>query len=1028
MMRLSKMKWSKEQLSAIKAFDENVLVNAGAGSGKTSVLSEHVIYLLENKIRLDRLLVLTFTNLASKEMKDRIRQKIADPKRGLTHLLNSVDAAHIETIDAFALFLVQKYHYVLKLPKNIRVLDQQIEEIQKRKILDEIFEEYYKKKESKFVQLANSYIDKNDTDLKDFIISLDRKINLSIDDKTYLEELKSYYFSPEFCEFVCRELFNYYVKVLDEIREMISNGLENLDDINNILAVINTILLETDYDFFLNLLKESKFPRKPRGDAESRIRKKAAEKFNNLKKKTYGYKSEIEQNILEKKDNVLLVIEICEELRKRIDIFKAEFNLYTFPDIQKMALELIKKPDICREIKSSFDYVLIDEYQDTSDIQERMIESLEKNNIFMVGDVKQSIYAFRNANCKIFQDKYNDYKKNIGGRKIDMNSNFRSREEFVDDLNNLFSVLMVPGANIIDYAADHLVTAGDISYRESKNHNQNYGIQEILYDFSNTKDKDRHDYEARIIAKDIISKVKSGYQVVDKDPKTKSKYLRPCEFKDFTIIMDRGNYFDDYKKIFMEYNIPLLVYKDETITMSKILVVIRQLLNILDMTMNEENFISNEYSISFLSVARSFLFEYDDQTIYDYIKNGNIASSSIIKQIEEIKTECQNKTLKEIVDILVDKFALYEAVFKIGDYVSNASKIEMVTKLAASLDEIGMNLTDFVTYFKDIEKYKIELKLEPVIDSDDSVKIINIHKSKGLEFSICYFPGLYKEFYLDMARNNFIVSSKFGISLVNKEEKESNFLKFLAMQDERKAIFEERLRMLYVALTRTKETAILIREKPDEEKVAPKLENSKSFDDFFRAIGYEASNSEFYSPDTPIIPLSLDLEKFKSAPKKLTVEETLKMDDNIIEVKKAAMDEIKTSSIETLELGNTLHRLLEIADYETKDVSFIQDTKIRNYVERVLKNKIFENVKNDELKHEFTFYDSKNNVNGIIDCLIIKENYIAIVDFKLKNITEEAYASQLAVYRSYIKQITNKPIRTYLLAIISGELEEIHEN
>ncbi|NLB49675.1 MAG: UvrD-helicase domain-containing protein [Erysipelotrichia bacterium] len=137
------MKWSKEQLSAIKAFDENVLVNAGAGSGKTSVLSEHVIYLLENKIRLDRLLVLTFTNLASKEMKDRIRQKIADPKRGLTHLLNSVDAAHIETIDAFALFLVQKYHYVLKLPKNIRVLDQQIEEIQKRKILDEIFEEYY---------------------------------------------------------------------------------------------------------------------------------------------------------------------------------------------------------------------------------------------------------------------------------------------------------------------------------------------------------------------------------------------------------------------------------------------------------------------------------------------------------------------------------------------------------------------------------------------------------------------------------------------------------------------------------------------------------------------------------------------------------------------------------------------------------------------------------------------------------------------------------------------------------------------
>lgn len=1020
------MKWSKEQLTAIEVESGNVLINAGAGSGKTAVLTEHVFHLLKKGAKLDRLLVLTFTNLASAEMKARIRKKIADPESGIAGLVDKIDAAHIETFDAFALFLVKKYHYVLDLPKNIGVLDATIETIKKKKLLDEIFNKHYEEKQPVFVEMISQFADKDDKSIKDFILDIYRKVNLEIDQQTYIDKLKTAYFTKKFIEKVIDDLFSYYRELISEIIDLNEEENDDEEDSELIIGAMNKILEYENFDEFVSYLKATRFPTKRRGIEESAGRAEAKIIFRTLKTKLYGFSDQIRDFILLKKDYSILFVSLYEELQKSFNEFKADSNLYSFGDIQKMALTLIQNPTIANEIKNSFDYILVDEYQDTSDIQEKVIQSLANDNVFMVGDVKQSIYAFRNANCTIFQKKYELYKQNKGGKKIDMNDNFRSRKEFIDNLNKIFSVLMDPRTNIIDYASDHIVKAGNTKYLGKMAPNQHYGIEEIIYNANEIDNSDRHITEAKLIAQDIIKKVNSGYLVADKDQDGEI-YLRPCSFEDFTIIMDRGKHFQEYSQIFTEYNIPLLVYQDENITMSKVLLAMRNVLKLINFCSSSKYNTSAEFIHSFISVARSFLFEYDDQTIYNYVKDINYNSSSILEKVKKIVEEHGNDSLQELVIAVIDEFSFYESIFKIGDYVSNTAKIELVIRLAGSFDEIGMTLEDFVVYFDDISTYEVEIKLESAINGDDAVKIMNIHKSKGLEFSVCYYPGLYKEFYYGHKTKSFLISDVYGIISQTKEEKENNFLKFLEGLNLKQSIFEEKLRLLYVSLTRTKENAILVVGEKEKKRNLTKMQNGMSLGEFLGAIKYKSDYRILaeVAVEKPKLEIIEKESKFDSEILKI---EEVKMSDAIIVRKRASMSLGEDSQIGALEFGSKIHYLLEIVDYETKDISFIDDPAMKQNVENVLGNELFKDVKNDQLRHEFEFYDEKNEVRGIIDCLIIRDDRVDIVDFKLKNISKEEYVIQMSVYRSYIAQITDKPIRTYLLATMSGESEEVYGN
>lgn len=1018
------MKWSKEQNRAITSLGKNVLVNAGAGSGKTAVLTEHVLHLLESGVKLENLLVLTFTDLASSEMKIRIRKRLSEMDK-YKELSQLVDSSHIQTFDAFFLHLVEKYHYILDLPKDISVLDGTILDIEKHRVIDAIFDEHYKIQDPVFVKMINTYFIKQDDQIKDFVIKICDAASLSIDEELFYKNIKEDYFSNQHTEGIINRRFDELKETFEIVKTSASSKLQNLIDVDNIISAMDILLSYKTYDELYSALQDFSFPTKPRSEPkDGEVRDQIKGYFNSICARSnanFGYQEDIKNNIEGTKDFAILLASLAEELSRRLWSFKVKNNRFSFNDIAKLALRLLKDNRTKEEIKNSFTYILVDEYQDTSDIQEEVIRSLGKDNVFMVGDVKQSIYRFRNANCQIFQDKYNLYKKDIGGEKIDMNENFRSRDEVILDLNTFFSTFMRSNNNIINYALDHIVTCGDQNYKNVKSNAQNYGIGVIKYNGSELSSGAKGELEAEIIAQDIVDKINNKYQISDKNGDT--RLLRPCRFSDFTIIIDRSKDFENYKTVFTKYHIPLFVYSDEEVTTSDVVNVMKNLLRMVNLSLLG-NYADGEYKHAFLSVGRSFLCEDSDDYLYKTITNNKVKESPLALKIELLKEQLKNKTLEEIVMSLVESFDIYHQIFKLGDYSANAHKIESLINLAKSMDDIGMTLNDFVSYFDDIAKYEIKIGLSPTIDIDDSVKLMTIHKSKGLEFPICYFPGLFRSFNREDTKSTFLVSSKYGVILPPYQGEFISLIKHLAKIDENKNDFEEKLRLFYVALTRVKENAILVDYADEEEGTPLDLSLAKSFHSFLQFVDIRKEMISEYKPHEISL---VDSTKKNQVVESSLIINSLTMNKEKIEVKRPSMIKVEQSDNTYLNLGTEIHYLLEIVDYETKDTSFILDNNIKRCVDRVLNDELFFDVKNTDLRHEFEFFDEESGVNGVIDCLIIRKNRIDIVDFKLKNIDKKEYIEQINSYRNYIRKLTALPIKAYLLAVTTGEKEEIHE-
>ena len=279
--------------------------------------------------------------------------------------------------------------------------------------------------------------------------------------------------------------------------------------------------------------------------------------------------------------------------------------------------------------------IMIDEYQDTSVLQEAFINLIENNNVYMVGDVKQSIYRFRNAKCDIFIDKYNKYKYEGLGLAIDLNKNFRSRHEVLDDINYIFKNLMTYNYGGASYIDDHLIECGNSDFDKLGKLDVSSHSDFIIH---NAKGLTTVDTEAKIIAEDIIDKINNHYQVFD-DGK-----LRDVKFSDFCILMDRGGAFDEYYKVFSSYQIPLFIDNDENIKDAPIVKLLTNILKIVKAIFNK-NYYEKEFKKAFVSVARSFLYNYSDEQIY---KIENI----IFSRLKEADCKC-NSIAEWNVEIIV---------------------------------------------------------------------------------------------------------------------------------------------------------------------------------------------------------------------------------------------------------------------------------------------------------------------------------------------------------------------------------------
>ena len=1021
------MNLTPEQQLAVDLEGTNIIVSAGAGSGKTAVLSERVIRKLKDGIDIRNILMLTFTNEAAGEMANRIRKKIK--KAGLTSQLEFLDQAYITTFDAFALSLVKKYHYVLNIDKSIDIIDSSIIDLKRNEFLEEIFLSLYEAKDEKFLKLIGDFTTRDDEVIKKAILSINKSLDLKYDKEDYIDNYINNFYNNKYIEQLFAEYFNYLKKISLELEDSVLI-LENFMDSSSYENIYNSLSKLFRPNCYNDLYKNNNIilPRFTKVDSSGiSVKENIQELFKELNELVIYSEDELKNNYFCTRDYVEVILKIIKMLDEKINLYKKEQNSYEFTDIAKMAISIVKdNEDIRLELKDKFNEIMIDEYQDTNDLQETFIKLLENDNVYMVGDIKQSIYRFRNANPLIFKDKYDRYGINNGGKKIDLLKNFRSREEVLYNINEIFAPLMTQDIGGINYKESHAMVYGNKAYIEKGANDYNNYLDILTY---NNEDKKytNDEIEAFIIAKDIKKKIEEKYLVFDFDKESNIDVT----YNDFCIILDRGSKMSLFKKVFEYLDIPMEVYKDNNLIEENDIFIIK---NIIGLILSIKDGIYNKkLKYYFTSVARSYIGNLCDNEIFKCFEENKIFKTDIYNKCYEISKDIDIMTPNILLKRIIKDFDFYDKFILVGNVDAAIKRINYLLELSKNVENLGFSIIDFSNYLNEMIDSDQEIKYKEAKSNSISVKIMNIHKSKGLEFPICYFAGFPKTFNISDLKNKFMFDNKYGIlTPFYKEGIGETFVKTLVKNNYYLNEVAEKIRLFYVALTRAKEKMIMVMPNIEDKKYV-KDEISfmdgikfRSFYDFIKSISGNLAKY-MISVDLNNVGVTKDYEFSKSLSKNMVNNEEANMlfiEDEIpfIEIeKKHASKTIKeilsVSDEKTLEFGTKIHELLELTDFKNANT----DNK---YVNHLLNTFDFNSAK---IYQELEFSYELDDVlyHGIIDLMLEYEDKIFIIDYKLKNIDDENYIKQLNVYYNYVKCISNKDVHMYLYSILDNVTKEI---
>lgn len=1025
-------KWTNEQQLAINHEGENIIVSAGAGSGKTAVLSERVLRKLKSGVGIKQLLILTFTKAAAAEMRERIRANIKKNPDLASQLLE-LDGAYITTFDSYSLSLVKKYHYLLNVSKNIQIGEASVFTIRENEFLDEILMRRYENPTSDFTKLIYDFCTKDDDSLKKSILKINHALDLRYDKVEYLTSYIDTFYQPDTIESYC----HLYVSKLFSLQEEMQNIIESLCPLleekvsEKVYSFYRKFLDSKTYDEMVGSLDE-RAPQTPR-NSEDDVKAYFA-KLSELRKRAKDYLmypsyQEMKDAIWATEGYAKEIVSILLELDQKMMELKHEEDTYDFTDISKMAIQLLlDHPDIKEEVKQSFQEIMIDEYQDTSDLQETFISLIANHNVYMVGDIKQSIYRFRNANPYIFKEKYENYQKGIDGFKIDLNKNFRSRKEVLDNVNLMFDLLMDSIVGGADYKASHRMVFGNTSYEEQGKSDTSHQMEVYRYDYDKSSEYNKEEIEAFWIAQDIKKKIESGYLVYNF--KEENAKPRPCKYQDFVIMLDRSTNFGLYKKIFTYFGIPLAVKKDESIKSTTDLLLFSNILTFIFKIYHHEY--DTMYYHTYASIARSFLFSLSDQEIFQTITGKRITESSIYQLAEPIAKELDGLSTTELLDRILTAFSYYEKLLSVGDIDSALARIDNLKRIAKGFESIGMTPSMFQEYLVELtENDQLDLKYKVSEDASNAVQIMTIHASKGLEFPICYFASLDVKFNMRDMNDRFLYDNKTGIiTPYFKEGIGDTILKSLYKERYTMEEVSEKIRLFYVAVTRAKEKMIF---------VLPSREWNKGTD-YDSKVSWSSladmldSIRDVLSPYT----LSIDLKEIplthayhtltkKEYPTSFAhyVEEEISISVQPIgqeRFSKTTSHILSKQELRAMKFGEHMHEVFESIDilhpnleklskFEKEKVTlFLKHDIVRNAPQAVYQEYEFMTELDGKMQH------------GIIDLLLQYENRYVIIDYKLKEVTDEAYRKQLDGYKKYIYQKTGKPVEAYLYSILDDRM------
>ena len=881
------MGFNKEQQAAIDApITENVLVAAGAGSGKTRTLSEKVFTIIDKgEVKPSELLVLTFTDNAAHEMRQRIISTFKE--RGQDDVAEQVASAHIQTFDSFARFLVAAYADALGISSNLNLANSDVISAKKSVYLDDIFNEYYND-ETKYRKLVNALVKFNiDTDrhTKKVILDLYKQLDkLTLEKKErFVNHYEEDFLSDKYFNVVINDLVVASKNIIvDTIKEayfveqnydvLESNAAQNIADLFNDPSAFNIdiqlcnfncsvnqeryrklkeVLLLKGQDFvtkIIEILNDNTFKfsiskKNPTGDEKD---KAVFEVLKGLGKKLdiVMRVSDVQKEIDKLKyfkEDITILLNIVKELNQRLDDYKRITNSFEFNDILLMAVSLLNNPkyeECAKKIRKQFKFIMVDEYQDTNDFQEAIINSLllpkedgTSAHLFCVGDAKQAIYAFRNSKVELFTNRQREYSTGPGHEVILMHKNYRSGKQLLNEINHIFKFYMTLSHGGVDYAfANEGLEYDDAHGPYSKLPYDHFGVSRITsVSGENCDSNEPQSWEAKAIANDIKNKVKNRFKIYKRT--STGGELVDCSYDDFVIIMRTGTGFELYQEVFKAANVPLNNKLKKDLKEINVILLLQSLVELIvnEITPLED---SDKFYL-FASVARSYIYQYDDQNLYEILKDhdeSKLDEDPIMQEVHEFIQENEGVSAYEFFINMLNFFNIVDKLCLVGDVDDNVSKIESLGAILAAQEKMGDTLEDFVRFLKDITDYSLGLNDETTNKVNNAVDMMTIHASKGLEGKIVYLPVSFNQ--LTQGNNaekpDYTFDERYGIILpyynydVNDVDDEGNIKdvlmetlpSMLLKNSDKDPEVDEHVRLFYVALTRAENIVYIVGDKP----------------------------------------------------------------------------------------------------------------------------------------------------------------------------------------------------------------------
>lgn len=888
------MKWSKEQQHVIDVRGKNVLVAAAAGSGKTSVLVERLVRMISegsNPYNIDSFLIVTFTNAAAAEMRAKIAKRIseavdADPDNvHLQKQLTLVQVAQIMTIDSFCLNVVRNYFYMIDLDPSFRIADETELKLMKSDVLAEVLESYYAGEHAKdggtdeeFLRLVESYGGKRtDKQIEDIVLKL---YNTAVSypwPHEWLDEAAGRFVIGN-CDEINDSMFIKDI-IIPDIRMLLSDAKKLLEEMSDIInepegpqtyleawksdAELTDAICAANnytemYEMFAGLKFKALSTKKSEADPDKKAKYQAVRAvfkkiFEDIKK-NYFYDSpeNIAEDILNTSVPVRKLTEITKSFMESFAKEKAVRNIIDFVDMEHFALKIlinreegINKPtQAALEYRELFNEIIIDEYQDSNLVQETILTSISRqaagqNNIFMVGDVKQSIYKFRLAKPELFMSKYKTYggADDAYNEKIDLNANFRSRKRILDSVNAVFYMIMDEQLGKITY--DDNASLKQVEGYEDYPDDDCYKTELWLIDQNEitTDDEDAEEYskaelEAMAVATKIKELTSSGFCVHDRGADGFKK--RPVEYRDIVILLrSLTGYADVFGKILKEFGIPVSVQSKTGYFESVEVNTILNLLRIIDnpnqdiafagilhsglVGLNSEELAtikiyggnrSDKVQRNYYNAAR----QYCNDGTNDALRSRLSAFFDIYDRLRSIAKRVPVKEL--LTEIYKETGYMYKVMAMPGGEMRKVN-LEMLVKKAEEYAATSYHgLFHFIRYIDRIIKYEIDFgDAAGGGNSVNAVSIMSIHKSKGLEFPVVILAGMGKNFNSSDTKDAIIVHPELGIAPdyidPDKRIKAPTIIKKAVKRTIELENRAEELRILYVALTRAKEKLIM---------------------------------------------------------------------------------------------------------------------------------------------------------------------------------------------------------------------------